>query len=111
MSEHLRHLSKQSSVAIACMPNAGLPVLGANGAHYSLSPTELATAHEQFVREFGLGLVGGVAVRRRNTWPPSSSVLRPGAQAPPSPAAGGAPATAPAFPPSVKQASRPSTTT
>ncbi|KIC65278.1 methionine synthase [Pseudarthrobacter phenanthrenivorans] len=59
MSEHLRHLSKQSSVAIACMPNAGLPVLGANGAHYPLSPAELATAHEQFVREFGLGLVGG----------------------------------------------------
>ncbi|YCH06872.1 methionine synthase [Arthrobacter sp. alpha11c] len=59
MSEHLRHLSKQSSVAIACMPNAGLPILGANGAHYPLSPTELATAHEQFVREFGLGLVGG----------------------------------------------------
>lgn len=59
MSEHLRHLSKQSSVAIACMPNAGLPILGPNGAHYPLSPTELATAHEQFVREFGLGLVGG----------------------------------------------------
>ncbi|NUP59423.1 MAG: methionine synthase [Pseudarthrobacter sp.] len=59
MSEHLRHLSKQSTVAIACMPNAGLPVLGANGAHYPLSPAELATAHEQFVREFGLGLVGG----------------------------------------------------
>lgn len=59
MSEHLRHLSKQSSVAIACMPNAGLPVLGPNGAHYPLSPSELATAHEQFVREFGLGLVGG----------------------------------------------------
>lgn len=59
MSEHLRHLSKQSSVAIACMPNAGLPVLGPNGAHYPLSPSELATAHEQFVREFGLGLIGG----------------------------------------------------
>ncbi|MFJ5695614.1 methionine synthase [Arthrobacter sp. NPDC093125] len=59
MSEHLRHLSKQSSVAIACMPNAGLPVLTADGAHYPLSPTELATSHEQFVREFGLGLVGG----------------------------------------------------
>jgi 5-methyltetrahydrofolate--homocysteine methyltransferase len=59
MSEHLRHLSKQSSVAIACMPNAGLPVLGPNGAHYPLSPSELATAHEQFVKEFGLGLVGG----------------------------------------------------
>lgn len=59
MSEHLRHLSKQSTVAIACMPNAGLPILGANGAHYPLTPAELATAHEQFVREFGLGLVGG----------------------------------------------------
>ncbi len=59
MSEHLRHLSKQSSVAIACMPNAGLPVLTADGAHYPLSPVELATSHEQFVREFGLGLVGG----------------------------------------------------
>ncbi|WP_203580200.1 methionine synthase [Microbacterium hibisci] len=59
MSEHLRHLSKHASVPIACMPNAGLPVLGANGAHYPLTPVELATAHEQFVREFGLGLVGG----------------------------------------------------
>ncbi|MBO9627443.1 MAG: homocysteine S-methyltransferase family protein, partial [Microbacterium sp.] len=59
MSEHLRHLSKHSTVPIACMPNAGLPVLGANGAHYPLTPVELATAHEQFVREFGLGLVGG----------------------------------------------------
>ncbi len=59
MSEHLRHLSKHSPVAIACMPNAGLPVLGANGAHYPLTPAELATAHEQFVREFGVGLVGG----------------------------------------------------
>jgi 5-methyltetrahydrofolate--homocysteine methyltransferase len=59
MSEHLRHLSKHSAVPIACMPNAGLPVLTADGAHYPLSPAELATAHEQFVREFGLGLIGG----------------------------------------------------
>jgi 5-methyltetrahydrofolate--homocysteine methyltransferase len=59
MSEHLRHLSRHATVPIACMPNAGLPVLTADGAHYPLSPAELATAHEQFVREFGLGLVGG----------------------------------------------------
>jgi len=59
MSEHLRHLSKHSPVTIACMPNAGLPVLTADGAHYPLTPAELATAHEQFVREFGIGLVGG----------------------------------------------------
>lgn len=59
MSEHLRHLSKHSPVPVACMPNAGLPVLGANGAHYPLTPAELATAHEQFVKEFGLALIGG----------------------------------------------------
>jgi 5-methyltetrahydrofolate--homocysteine methyltransferase len=59
MSEHLRHLSKHATVPIACMPNAGLPVLGADGASYPLTPVELATAHEQFVREFGLGLIGG----------------------------------------------------
>ena len=38
MSEHLRHLSKHSAVPVACMPNAGLPVLTADGAHYPLSP-------------------------------------------------------------------------
>ncbi len=59
MSEHLRHLSKFAHIPVMCMPNAGLPVLGANGASYPLTPDELATAHEQFVKEFGLGLVGG----------------------------------------------------
>ncbi|MDE0546161.1 methionine synthase [Microbacterium sp. C7(2022)] len=59
MSEHLRHLSKHSRVPVACMPNAGLPVLTADGAYYPLSPAELATAHAQFVREFGVGLIGG----------------------------------------------------
>ncbi|NKX93213.1 methionine synthase [Sanguibacter hominis ATCC BAA-789] len=59
MSEHLRHLSKHSPVPVTCMPNAGLPVLGKNGAEYPLSPAELAAAHKQFVGEFGLSLVGG----------------------------------------------------
>ncbi len=59
MSEHLRQLSVRSRVPVICMPNAGLPVLGKNGAEYPLGPEELATAHEQFVKEFGLGLVGG----------------------------------------------------
>lgn len=59
MSEHLRHLSKHAHIPVMCMPNAGLPVLGPNGASYPLTPEELATAHEQFVKEFGLGLVGG----------------------------------------------------
>ncbi|TDE90326.1 methionine synthase [Occultella glacieicola] len=59
MSEHLRHLARHADLPITCMPNAGLPVLGANGASYPLTPQELGIAHEQFVTEFGLGLVGG----------------------------------------------------
>jgi 5-methyltetrahydrofolate--homocysteine methyltransferase len=59
MSEHLRQLSKHSRVPIMVMPNAGLPVLTANGASYPLGPEELATAHEQFVKEFGLAIIGG----------------------------------------------------
>ncbi|HET9872134.1 MAG TPA: methionine synthase [Propionibacteriaceae bacterium] len=59
MSEHLRHLSRYAQIGIGCMPNAGLPQLTSDGARYPLSPSELADALEQFVGEFGLGLVGG----------------------------------------------------
>ena len=59
MSEHLRYLSKHAGIPVMAMPNAGLPQLGPNGAVYPLTPDELAVAEEQFVREFGLGLVGG----------------------------------------------------
>jgi 5-methyltetrahydrofolate--homocysteine methyltransferase len=59
MSEHLRHLSRYASIGVSCMPNAGLPQLTSDGAHYPLKPVELADALEQFVGEFGLGLVGG----------------------------------------------------
>ncbi|MCD9143430.1 methionine synthase [Streptomyces albireticuli] len=59
MSEHLRYLSRHARTRVSAMPNAGLPVLGKNGAHYPLTPGELADAHETFVREYGLSLVGG----------------------------------------------------
>ncbi|MEV5200486.1 homocysteine S-methyltransferase family protein [Streptomyces sp. NPDC053720] len=59
MGEHLRYLAQHARIAVSCMPNAGLPVLGKDGAHYPLSPEELADAHETFVREYGLALVGG----------------------------------------------------
>ncbi|ARQ71631.1 methionine synthase [Streptomyces marincola] len=59
MSEHLRHLARHAGVLLSCMPNAGLPVLGKDGAHYPLGPAELADAHESFIAEFGLSLVGG----------------------------------------------------
>src|ERR1700733_11209441 len=59
MSEHLRHLSRHARIPVSVMPNAGLPVLGANGAEYPLQPDELAEALSGFIAEFGLSLVGG----------------------------------------------------
>jgi 5-methyltetrahydrofolate--homocysteine methyltransferase len=59
MSEHLRQLSKHARVPLSVMPNAGLPELGPNGAVYPLAPEGLAEALSGFVREFGVGLVGG----------------------------------------------------
>ncbi|WP_228001228.1 methionine synthase [Nocardia australiensis] len=59
MSEHLRHLSRHAQVPVSVMPNAGLPILGANGAEYPLTPEELAIALRNFVSEYGLALVGG----------------------------------------------------
>jgi 5-methyltetrahydrofolate--homocysteine methyltransferase len=59
MSEHLRHLARHARIPVSCMPNAGLPLLGKNGAEYPLSPAELADAHDTFTRDFGLSLVGG----------------------------------------------------
>ncbi|WP_184824426.1 methionine synthase [Jiangella mangrovi] len=59
MSEHLRHLARYAHTGLACMPNAGLPELTADGAHYPLTPQQLADAHDLFTAEYGLSLVGG----------------------------------------------------
>jgi 5-methyltetrahydrofolate--homocysteine methyltransferase len=59
MGEHLRYLARHARVGISCMPNAGLPVLGHDGASYPLTPVELADAHDVFTREHGIALVGG----------------------------------------------------
>ncbi|MEV2270256.1 methionine synthase [Nonomuraea africana] len=59
MSEHLRYLARHSRLRLSCMPNAGLPVLTSDGAYYPLSPGELADAHENFARDYGLSLIGG----------------------------------------------------
>jgi 5-methyltetrahydrofolate--homocysteine methyltransferase len=59
MSEHLRVLSKNSSVDISVMPNAGLPILKDGGASYPLTPVELANFLSEFVDSYGITLVGG----------------------------------------------------
>jgi len=59
MSEHLRWLSQHARIGISVMPNAGLPVLGRDGAEYPLQPADLAAALSGFVDDYGVGLVGG----------------------------------------------------
>ena len=59
MSEHLRTLSLNTEIGISVMPNAGLPILGENGAHYPLSPDELAQSLLNFVKDYKVNLIGG----------------------------------------------------
>ncbi|MFK0228531.1 methionine synthase [Streptomyces sp. NPDC090303] len=59
MSEHLRYLARHSRTPLMCMPNAGLPVLTKDGAYFPLTAPEMADAQENFVRDYGLSLVGG----------------------------------------------------
>lgn len=59
MSEHLRYLARHSRIPLLCMPNAGLPVLGKDGAYFPLDAEGLADAQETFVHEYALSLIGG----------------------------------------------------
>jgi 5-methyltetrahydrofolate--homocysteine methyltransferase len=59
MTEHLRYLAQHSRTYLSCLPNAGLPSIVDGHTHYDLTPDALAEAHERFVGEFGLNIVGG----------------------------------------------------
>jgi 5-methyltetrahydrofolate--homocysteine methyltransferase len=59
MGEHLRYLAQNARIPLSVMPNAGLPVLGPNGAEYPLDPDGLAEALARFVTDFGVVHVGG----------------------------------------------------
>ncbi len=59
MIEHLRYLAQHSRLMLSCLPNAGLPSIVDGHTHYDLTPEGLADAHERFVDEFGLNIVGG----------------------------------------------------
>ncbi|MBN9643491.1 methionine synthase [Corynebacterium mendelii] len=59
MSEHLRYLAATAGQPVSVMPNAGLPILGPNGAQYPLTADELAEALGHFVTDYGLSMVGG----------------------------------------------------
>src|SRR6476469_1196844 len=59
MTEHLRYLAQHARTYLAALPNAGLPSVVDGHTHYDLTPDALAEAHERFVQEFGLNIVGG----------------------------------------------------
>jgi 5-methyltetrahydrofolate--homocysteine methyltransferase len=59
MAEHVRYLGQHSRTFISCLPNAGLPSVVDGRTHYDLTPEQLAEAHERFVSEFGVNIVGG----------------------------------------------------
>jgi len=59
MGEHLRYLAQHSRIPLSVMPNAGLPELRPDGAHFPLTPDGLAEALTRFASEYGTKLVGG----------------------------------------------------
>src|SRR4051812_48424122 len=59
MTEHLRYLAQHARTFLSALPNAGLPSVVDGHTHYDLTPEGLADAHERFVSEFGINIVGG----------------------------------------------------
>ena len=59
MRIHLDYLAANWPGLIACMPNAGLPILTPTGAKYPLEPAPFAETLGGMVREIGLNVVGG----------------------------------------------------
>ena len=60
MREPVRYLSEHASRPLSVIPNAGLPLnTGVGEAVYPLEPAPMAAALSEFVRDFGVRIVGG----------------------------------------------------
>ncbi len=59
MSDHVRVLCSSSPKPVFVMPNAGLPENVGGHAHYKLTPEELVKYLSHFVKDLGVGVVGG----------------------------------------------------
>ena len=60
MREPIRYLGEHARLPISCIPNAGLPLnTGVGEAVYPLEPAPMAAALSEFVRDFGVRVVGG----------------------------------------------------
>jgi 5-methyltetrahydrofolate--homocysteine methyltransferase len=60
MREPVRYLSEHATLPLSVIPNAGLPLnTGVGEAVYPLEPEPMATALAEFVKNFGVRIVGG----------------------------------------------------
>jgi 5-methyltetrahydrofolate--homocysteine methyltransferase len=60
MREPVRYLSEHATLPLSVIPNAGLPInTGVGEAVYPLEPGPMATALSEFVKDFGVRIVGG----------------------------------------------------
>ena len=59
MTPNIAHLSKNWPSHISCMPNAGLPVLVEGRAEFPLQPEPFVETVGNFVKEFGIDIIGG----------------------------------------------------
>ena len=60
MREPIRFLTEHATRPVSCIPNAGLPLnTGTGDAVYPLEPEPMATMLAEFVRDFGVRIVGG----------------------------------------------------
>ena len=59
MSSHLEAIARNWPNRIACIPNAGLPVLVDGQSHFPLKPQPMAESLGGFIDKFGIDLVGG----------------------------------------------------
>jgi 5-methyltetrahydrofolate--homocysteine methyltransferase len=60
MREPIRYLTEHATRPVSCIPNAGLPLnTGTGDAVYPLEAEPMATMLAEFVRDFGVRIVGG----------------------------------------------------
>ena len=59
MREPIRYITSHTTLPVACIPNAGLPINVDGQAHYPLEPVPMATELASFVSEYGVSVVGG----------------------------------------------------
>ncbi|HEX8558775.1 MAG TPA: methionine synthase [Pyrinomonadaceae bacterium] len=59
MTESLRYLCENAPLPVSVLPNAGLPEVKDGKMHYDETPETFAAQVEHFVKDFGVGVVGG----------------------------------------------------